>query len=63
MSGVEPSCETSVPGIDGDLVPDRTDLDSAFEQASPRHIEVGDDEVNVAKRSGERISKALLGNH
>jgi len=31
------------------LVPDLTDLDSTFEQAVPRGLEVGDDEIGVAK--------------
>ena len=49
VRGVEPDCETSVPGIDGDLVPDRTDFDPALKQAAPRGLEVGDDEIDVAK--------------
>src|SRR5215470_12486080 len=48
VRGVEPGCETSVPGIDGNLVPDRTDLDPPFEQATPHRLEVGHDEINVA---------------
>ena len=45
--GVEPGCETSIPGSNGRLVPDLTDLDSTFEQAAPRGLEVRDDEIDV----------------
>src|SRR6478672_7218153 len=47
--GVEPGCETSVPGINRYLVPDLTDFDPTFEQAAPRSLKVGDDEIDVAK--------------
>jgi hypothetical protein len=33
--------------------------DPALEQAAPRRLEVGQDEINVAKRSGERIDQSL----
>ena len=46
---VEPGCETSVPGCNGRLVADLTDLDPTFEQAAPRSLKVGDDEIDVAK--------------
>jgi hypothetical protein len=47
--GIEPGCETSVPGINGYLVPDFADLDPTFEQAAPRSLKVGDDEIDVVK--------------
>src|ERR1700754_1259231 len=56
--GVEPGCETSVPGIDGCLVPDLTDVDPIFEQAAARGLKVGDDEIDVAKRSGGRAGQS-----
>jgi hypothetical protein len=49
VRGVEPGCETSVPGIDGYLVPDLTDFDPTFEWAVPRSLDVGDDEIDFAK--------------
>jgi hypothetical protein len=30
-------------------LPDLTDFDPTFEQAAPRHLKVGDDEIDVAK--------------
>jgi len=48
VRGVEPSLKTSVPGLDGNLVPDSTDPDPAFEQAAPHRLAVGDDEIDVA---------------
>src|SRR5262249_34912890 len=59
VRGVEPGCETSVPGIDGDLVPDPTDLDPAFEQATPHRLEVGHDEINIADRSRGLVGRSL----
>src|SRR6266403_2903193 len=47
--GVEPGCETSVPGIDGYLVPDLTHFDPTFEQAARRSLKIGDNEMDVAK--------------
>jgi hypothetical protein len=47
--GVEPGGETSVPGTDRRLVPDLTDLYPTLEQVAPRGLEVGDDEIDVAK--------------
>ena len=52
---VEPGRETSVPGINGYLVPDLTDFDPTFEQATSRSLKVGDDEIDVAKRSDGRV--------
>src|SRR6266404_6564819 len=46
---VEPGCETSVPSSNGRLVPNLTDVNPTFEHASPRGLEVGDDEIDVAK--------------
>ena len=48
-SGIEPGCETSVPGINGRLVPDLADFDPTFEQATPRSLNIGDEEIDVAK--------------
>jgi hypothetical protein len=42
----------------GDLVPDRTDLDPALEQAAPRGLEVCDDEIDVAMRSRGRVGES-----
>src|SRR3954466_11931488 len=36
---IEPRGKTSVPGVDGELVSNRTDLDTVFEQAPPRRLE------------------------
>jgi len=47
--GIEPGCETSVPGSNGYLVTDLTDVDPSLEQAPPRGLEVGDYEIDVAK--------------
>src|SRR5215831_9075736 len=47
--GVEAGCEASVPGSNGRLVPDLTDIDPTFEQTPPRGFEVGDDEIDVGK--------------
>jgi hypothetical protein len=46
---VDLECETSVPGSNGRLVPDLTDVDTTFEQAAPSGLEVRDDEIDVAK--------------
>src|SRR5690242_7377428 len=56
--GVEPGCETSVPGINGYLVANLTDSDATFEQAVPHSIEVGDDEIDLAKRSDGRVDES-----
>ena len=47
--GVEPGCETSVPGSNGRLVPDLSDPYSAFEQAVPSGLKICDDDIDVAE--------------
>ena len=47
--GVEPGCETSVLSSHWRLVSDLTDVDPAFEQLTPRGLNVGDNEIHVAK--------------
>jgi hypothetical protein len=46
---VESGCESSGPGINGYLVPDLTDFDPTFKQAVACSLDVGDDEIDVAK--------------
>jgi hypothetical protein len=46
MDGVDAGRETSVPGADGRLLPDLTDHDATFEQAAPRGLKIGDDDVH-----------------
>src|SRR5262249_49006388 len=47
--GVEPGCEPPVPCSNGRLVPDLIDVSPTFEQTAPRRLEIGDDEIDVAK--------------
>ena len=51
-------CETSIPGSNGRLVPELTDVDPTFEQTAPRGLKVRDDEIDVAKRIHGRVGES-----
>src|SRR6267378_3001956 len=59
VCGVEPGCETSVPGINWYLVPDLADFDPAFDEVAPRRPKIGDDEIGVANGSRSRVGQSL----
>lgn len=41
-------CKTPVPGSNGSLMPNLTDIDTPFEQKAPDGLDVGDDEIDIA---------------
>jgi hypothetical protein len=44
---MKPGCETFVPGIKGNLMPDFTDFDATFEQGLPHILKIGNDEIVI----------------
>lgn len=59
MRMVEPGCESSIPGSNGCLVPDLTDVDPTLKQSASYTPEARHGEIDVANGTGGGVGESF----